>query len=128
MQKTKTILVVEDNETNLKLIRDILNFQKYIVLEAKDGKSAVETVINSKHKIDLILMDLKLPDISGLEVIAKIKNNLDSKNIAIIVVSAHAMESDINKCYEAGCIDYITKPINIQEFIKKINLFFQNKG
>jgi len=127
MQTAKTILIVEDNPINLKLLRDILNFQKFEVLEAIDGKSALELVEKNYNKIDLILMDLQLPDINGLEVIQKIKAEPESQNIPIIVVSAHAMESDIKKCREAGCIDYITKPINIQEFINKINSFFLNK-
>jgi len=127
MQTSKTILIVEDNPINLKLLRDILNFQKFEVIETIDGKSAIETVENNYNKIDLILMDLQLPDMNGLEVIQKIKTTPESKNIPIIVVSAHAMESDIKKCYEAGCLDYITKPINVQEFINKINLFFSSK-
>ena len=124
MQKPETILIVEDNPINLKLLRDILNYQKFDVLEAIDGKAALEIVEISHNKIDLILMDLQLPDINGLEVIKEIKARPESQNIPIIIVSAHAMESDIKKCKEAGCIDYITKPINVQEFIKKINLFF----
>lgn len=127
MQSSKTILIVEDNPTNLKLLRDILNFQKIEVLEAINGKFALESVKENYNKIDLILMDLQLPDINGLEVIQKIKATPESQNIPIIVVSAHAMESDIKKCKEAGCIDYITKPINVQEFINKINSFFLNK-
>jgi len=126
MQTPKTILIVEDNPINLKLLRDILNFQKFEVLEAVDGKSALESVEKNYNKIDLILMDLQLPDINGLEVIKNIKAVPNSQNLQIIVVSAHAMESDIKKCREAGCIDYITKPINIQEFINKINSFFLN--
>ena len=124
MQIPKTILIVEDNPINLKLIRDILNYQKFNVLEAIDGKTAVESVETNYNTIDLILMDLQLPDISGLEVIKIIKALPEGQNTPIIVVSAHAMESDIKKCREAGCIDYITKPINIQEFINKINSFF----
>lgn len=124
MKTGKTILIVEDNPINLKLLRDILNFQKFDVLEAINGKLALESVQENYNKIDLILMDLQLPDISGLEVIKSIKTSPESQNIPIIVVSAHAMESDIKKCNEAGCVDYITKPINVQEFINKIKLFF----
>jgi two-component system cell cycle response regulator DivK len=127
MHAKKSVLIVEDNPINLKLLRDILNFQKFEVIETIDGKSAIETVENNYNKIDLILMDLQLPDMNGLEVIQKIKTTPESKNIPIIVVSAHAMESDIKKCHEAGCLDYITKPINVQEFINKINLFFSSK-
>lgn len=127
MQSPKTILIVEDNPINLKLLKAILNFQRFELLEAIDGKSALETVEKNHKKLDLILMDLQLPDINGLEVIKKIKADPESQNIPIIVVSAHAMESDIKKCREAGCIDYITKPINIQEFLNKIDSFFSSK-
>jgi len=127
MQTAKTVLIVEDNPINLKLLRDILSFQKFEVIEAINGKLAIDSVKENYNKIDLILMDLQLPDINGLEVIQKIKASSESQNIPIIVVSAHAMESDIKKCKEAGCVDYITKPINVQEFINKINLFFESK-
>lgn len=124
MQNTKTILIVEDNPTNLKLLRDILNYQKYDVLEATDGEMALQTIEKSHNDINLILMDLQLPKIGGLEVIKSIKSETKSQNIPIIVVSAHAMESDIKKCIEAGCLDYITKPINVQDFINRINSLF----
>jgi len=124
MQKNKKILLVEDNPSNLKLVKDILEFQHYCVIAATDGKIALETVESRPSEIDLILMDLQLPEIGGLELINMIKNNPETKNLPIIVVSAHAMDADIKKCYDAGCADYITKPINVQEFIKKINLFF----
>ena len=127
MKNRGHILIVEDNLTNLKLLRDILNFQKFDVLEAIDAKAAIESVEKNYDKLDLILMDLQLPDMGGLEVIEIIKNKPESQNIPIIVVSAHAMEADIKKCREAGCIDYITKPINIQDFINRINLFFSDK-
>lgn len=125
MQHSKTILIVEDNPTNLKLVKDVLNYEKYNTVEATDGKIALDTIENNYEKIDLILMDLQLPEIGGLEVIKKVKNNPETKDIPIIVVSAHAMESDIKKCYKAGCTDYITKPLNIREFIKRINTFFE---
>lgn len=120
----KTILVVEDNVTNMKLVRDVLNYHNYNVIEATDSKAALEIVENNKNKIDLILMDLQLPEISGLEIIKILKSNPERKDIPIIVVSAHAMEADRKKCFEAGCIDYITKPLNLQEFIKRINMRF----
>ena len=125
MKPSKTILIIEDNPSNLKLVKDVLEYQKYNVLEALDGKAGLQAVENNRDKIDLILMDLQLPEISGLELIKILKENPETKGIPIIVVSAHAMEADINKCYEAGCVDYITKPLNLQEFIKRINLFFE---
>ncbi len=124
--KTKgNILVVEDNHINLKLIQDILETQQYNVIEALDGKIALEIIDENIGTIDLILLDLQLPEIGGLEVIQRLQSKNSTKKIPIIVVSAHAMESDIKKCKEAGCYDYITKPININGFINKINSFFE---
>jgi len=120
----KTILIVEDNPANLKLLRDLLAFHGYSILEATDGTSALELIKLKNEIIDLILMDLKLPDISGLEVVKAMQGIDIVKTPPVIVVSAHAMESDIEKCLEAGCVDYITKPINLPEFIKKIAAFF----
>jgi len=127
MTSQKTILIVEDNPANLKLLTDLLTFQGYCLLEATNGNSALNLIKEKYAVIDLVLMDLKLPDISGLDVINSIKEIEFAKNIPVIVVSAHAMESDIEKCRQAGCIDYITKPINLQEFIKKISAFFAQK-
>jgi two-component system cell cycle response regulator DivK len=121
MKTQKTILIIEDNPSNLKLIRDLLIYQKYNVLEATDGKTAINLVLENFKDVDLILTDLQLPDIDGLEIINCLKASPESKDIPIMVVSAHAMEVDIKKCMDAGCVDYITKPINVQDFMKKIN-------
>lgn len=119
--KKGTILISEDNYSNMKLLKDILEFQEYEVIEAYDGNAALSKINSNSDKIDLILMDLQLPEIDGFEVIKTVKSNNNTKNLPIIVISAHAMESDIQKAINAGCCDYITKPINITTFIHKIN-------
>jgi CheY-like chemotaxis protein len=128
MNKNKgTILIAEDNPTNMKLLRDILNFQGYEIIETYDGKSAVEQIKQNKDKIDLILMDLQLPEMDGIEVIKLVKSDDSTKHLPVFVISAHAMESDMRKALKAGCNNYITKPINLEDFIGKINAFFRHK-
>lgn len=124
--KKGTILISEDNITNMKLIKDILLFYEYEVIEAYDGKSALEKIRENKDEIDLILMDLQLPELDGLEVIKLVKSDDSTKNLPIFVISAHAQESDIKKALKAGCNNYITKPINIEDFLFKINTFFMH--
>lgn len=121
---SRTILVTEDNPTNLKLVRDILESQGYKILEAMSGADAIKSVKENKEKISLILMDLQLPDINGLDVIKTLKSDTTTKKIPIIVVSAYAMEKDIENALKAGCDDYITKPINLVSFIARVNSFF----
>jgi CheY-like chemotaxis protein len=117
---TKTIFIAEDNKTNLKLIKDILEVKGYRTLEAYDGKEAVEKISKNFELIDLILMDVQMPELNGIDAIKEIKKNPQTAPIPIIVLSAHAMGSDIKKAKEAGAVDYITKPLNILEFLLKI--------
>lgn len=120
------ILITEDNPSNMKLIRDILNYHGYDILCAENGKMATELIKNNKTRIDLILMDLQLPDMNGLDIVKLVKSDKTTLHIPVFIVSAYAMENDIQKAFEAGCTSYITKPINIESFIKKINEFFEN--
>lgn len=124
MANNGKIFVAEDNPTNLKLVKDILSFQGFEVLEAMDGKAALAGIMEKKDEISLILMDIQLPEIDGLEVIRQIKADDTVKNIPVWVVSAHAMEHDIEKAKLAGADSFISKPLNLQEFISKIKTFF----
>ena len=116
----KKILVIEDNPANLKLVNDLLTVEGYDVLKATDGISGLEMMKEYAEEISLVLLDLKLPDINGLEVLKKAKTNTKTEKIPIIVVSAHAMEADIINSKATGCIDHITKPLNIMEFLSKV--------
>ncbi len=116
----KKILIIEDNPANLKLASDILTAEGYEVLKATEGISGFEMLKQNSREIDLVLLDLKLPDIDGIEIIKKIKADEKTGKIPVIVVSAHAMESDIKNSMEAGSADYITKPVNIREFLDRI--------
>lgn len=116
----KKILIIEDNPANMKLASDILSSEGYKVLKANDGEAGLNIIRQKSKEISLILLDLKLPDMDGIEIIKAAKADKTTEKIPIIVVSAHAMEADIKNTRQAGCADYITKPINIREFLDRI--------
>lgn len=118
---TKRILIVEDNELNLKLFRDLLSANGYETLETKDGVEAISLTRNMRP--DLILMDIQLPEISGLDITQKIKADPELRDIPIIAVTAFAMKDDEEKILAAGCQAYISKPISIVHFLQTIKQF-----
>ena len=117
----KRILVVEDNETNLYLIRFILEKNGYEVIEAREGAVGVELAV--KEKPDLILMDIQLPDIDGLEATKRIRASEADGDIPIIALTSFAMAGDREKALAGGCTGYIEKPINPETFIAEIEKF-----
>lgn len=119
---SKKIIIIEDNPVNLKLAKDILEAEGYEVFSAIDGISGFKLALEKYKEINLVLLDLKLPDINGIEIIKKLKSEKKTRNIPIIVISAHAMEADIKNSMDAGSADYITKPINIKEFLDRVRL------
>jgi two-component system cell cycle response regulator DivK len=114
----KRILVVEDNRDNMILIGDVLQTLKYAIVTARDGEEGVHKA--AAEKPDLILMDISLPIMDGLTATKTIKANPELAHIPIIAVTAHAMIGDRERAIEAGCDDYIAKPINLRELAKKI--------
>ncbi len=114
----KVILIVEDEPKNLKLIRDLLQALGYLTLEATDGAQGIE--LAKAHKLDLILMDILMPVMDGLEATKILKADAETKNIPIIALTSYAMKEDNEKIREAGCDGYITKPIDTREFLKKV--------
>jgi len=117
----KKILVIEDNETNLYLMRTILQKLGYQVIEAQDGYSGVELAIAENP--DLILMDIQLPVLDGYGATKKIRANEKTKNIPIIAITSYAMVGDKEKTLNAGCTAYIEKPIEPQSFIEEIKKY-----
>lgn len=117
----KTILVVEDNELNMKLFHDLLEAHGYSILQTRDGMEALK--LARQHKPDLILMDIQLPEVSGLEVTKWIKEDDELKSIPIIAVTAFAMKGDEEKIREGGCEAYIAKPISVTNFLKTVQQF-----
>jgi two-component system, cell cycle response regulator DivK len=117
----RTILVVEDNELNLKLFRDLLEARGYKVVQTKDGTEALG--LARQIKPDLIIMDIQLPEISGLEVTKWIKDEDALKAIPIIAVTAFAMKGDEEKTRESGCEAYIAKPMSVMNFLNTVKRF-----
>ena len=114
-----TVLIVEDNELNRRLFTDLLNAKGHTVFEATDGPSALELV--QKEKPDLILMDIQLPTVSGVEVTRQIRQIPNITQPRIVAVSAFALKQDADKALAAGCDDYISKPIAIGSFFATID-------
>jgi CheY-like chemotaxis protein len=119
----RVILIVEDDPKNLKLIRDLLQIRGYTTLEATDGKQGVDM---ARAKIpNLILMDIQMPVMDGFEAISILKADPVTKSIPIIALTAFAMQEDREKCIEAGCNDYITKPLDTRAFVTKVKEYLE---
>src|SRR6266851_5162794 len=117
----KTVLIVEDNELNMKLFHDLLEAHGYDTLQTKDGMEALK--LARQHRPDLILMDIQLPEVSGLEVTKWIKEDDELRSIPIIAVTAFAMKGDEEKIREGGCEAYIAKPISVANFLEVVERF-----
>ena len=117
----KTVLVVEDNDLNMKLFHDVLEAGGYNVLQATDGAEGWRMA--RKHRPDLIIMDIQLPDVSGLEVTKWLKADETLKSIPVIAITAFAMAGDKVKILEGGCDAYIDKPFSIPNFLQTIERF-----
>ncbi len=114
----KKILIIEDNELNMKLFHDLLEVHGYTTLQTKDGREVLQ--LAREHRPDLILMDIQLPEVSGLEVTKWIKADDDLKSIPVIAVTAFAMKGDEEKIRSGGCEAYIAKPISVNSFLETI--------
>ena len=123
-QMPKTILVVEDNAMNMKLFCEILEGMGVTSLCAPDGQTGLDLALNQRP--DLILLDMQLPDISGLDVAQIIKANSDIKHIPIIAVTASVMKGDEERIMASGCDVYVSKPVQIAEFMRVIRQVLDN--
>ena len=121
--EAKTILIVEDNELNMKLFHDLLEAQGYDTLQTKDGREALQ--LAREHHPDLVLMDIQLPEVSGLEVTKWIKEDENLRDIPVIAVTAFAMKGDEEKIRQGGCEAYIAKPISVQLFLDTVKRFLE---
>ncbi len=117
----KMVLIVEDNELNMKLFRDLLEAHGYATLQTRDGLEALD--LARKHRPDLILMDIQLPEVSGLEITKWLKDDEELCSIPVIAVTAFAMKGDEEKIREGGCEAYIAKPISVTDFVDMIKRF-----
>ena len=121
----KTALVIEDNPNNMMLICDILEFNKFAVIQAETGLSGFQ-VADDKQP-DIIILDIQLPDISGYNVLEKIRANKNTEKIPVIAMSSYAMAGDKAKFIAAGCDSYVEKPIDASLIIKQIKKSLENK-
>ena len=114
----ETILVVEDNEMNLKLVRSLLQLAKYRIIEATDAEKGIR--LAREQRPELILMDIQLPGMDGLNATRLLKEDPDLQATPILALTSYAMQGDEKKALEAGCAGYITKPIDTRNFLKII--------
>jgi len=117
----KTVLIVEDNELNMKLFRDLLEAHGYQTVGTNKGIEALDLV--RRHRPDLILMDIQLPEVSGLDVTRWIKNDPELQTIPVVAVTAFAMKGDEERIREGGCEAYLSKQISVAKFIETIRRF-----
>jgi two-component system cell cycle response regulator DivK len=119
------ILIVEDNEKNMKLVRDVLQAKGYATVEAVTGEDGVR--LAAERKPDLILMDIQLPGISGIEALRRLRANAETAAIPAVAVTASVMQQDRNQITQAGFDGYIGKPINLREFLETVRSMLEKK-
>ncbi len=119
----KRVMIVEDNELNMKLFHDLLEAHGYATIQTRNGKDAL--ALARKHRPHLILMDIQLPEVSGLEVTRWLKEDPELCTIPVIAVTAYAMKGDEERIREGGCEAYISKPISVIGFIQTVREFVE---
>ena len=118
----KLILIIEDDEKNTKLVRDLLQYKGYRTVEAVNGLEGIAAAI--KHRPHLILMDIQMPVMDGLQATRELKEHPETRDIPVVALTSWAMKGDEKTIREAGCDDYMTKPINTRTFIQLVDRFF----
>ena len=120
------VLVVEDNDRNMKLFRDVLHASGYRTLEAATGERAVELVF--EHRPDLVLMDIQLPDIDGVEALDRLRADERFSSVPVLALTAQAMEGDRERFLAAGFDGYLSKPVNIAELVATVKRYCEEGG
>lgn len=115
---TKTVLIVEDNELNMKLFSDLLEAHGFATLKTANGIEAID--LARQHQPNLILMDIQLPEVSGLEVTKWLKEDEALRDIPVVAVTAFAMKGDEERIREGGCEAYLSKPISVSKFLETV--------
>jgi two-component system cell cycle response regulator DivK len=123
---SKLVLIVEDNDLNMKLFRDLIEAQGYRTVHTRDGMEVLP--LARQHRPDLILMDIQLPEVSGLDITRFLKEDPELRSIPVIAVTAFAMKGDEEKIRAGGCEDYISKPIAVAPFVATIRRHMEPKG
>jgi two-component system cell cycle response regulator DivK len=124
--RSRQILVVEDNERNMRLFCDVLQASGYCTLEATTGEQAVEVVF--EHRPDLVLMDIQLPDIDGVEALGRVRADDGFASIPILALTAQAMEGDRERFLAAGFDGYLSKPVDIAEFVATVKRYCEESS
>ena len=119
------ILIVEDNEKNMKLVRDVLQAKGYATVEAVTGEDGVR--LAAERKPDLILMDIQLPGLSGIEALRQLRANRETATIPAVAVTASVMQQDRKQITEAGFNGYLGKPINLKEFLETVRAMLEGR-
>ena len=122
---TKTVLIVEDNELNMKLLNDLLEAHGYATVQTRNGVEAID--LARQHRPDLILMDIQLPEVSGLQVTQWIKDDEDLRHIPVIAITAFAMKGDEEKIRQGGCEAYLSKPISVVKVLETVRNYLDDK-
>jgi two-component system cell cycle response regulator DivK len=120
------ILVVEDNEKNMKLFRDVLLATGYRTLEATSGERAVE--LATEHAPDLVLMDIQLPDIDGIEALGRLRADDRTASVPVLALTAQAMEGDRERFLAAGFDGYLSKPVNVADFVATVKRYCERRS
>ncbi|MGB5423796.1 MAG: response regulator [Desulfobacterales bacterium] len=123
--ENRSILVIEDNELNMKLMRGIFQLGNYRIIEAVDAETGMR--LAREHRPFLILMDIQLPGMDGLKATRIIKSDSELKDIPVVALTGFAMQGDEEKAWEAGCDGYITKPVDFKDVLKKIDEIYTMK-
>ena len=124
--RDENILVIEDNELNMKLVKGLLRIGKYCMLEASDAESGIQLI--REQRPDLVLMDIQLPGMDGLSAAKIINEDPLLKDIPIVALTSYAMQGDKEKALEAGCTGYIAKPIDTRKFLKTISQYLNGNN
>jgi two-component system cell cycle response regulator DivK len=117
----KKVLIVEDNELNMKLFNDLLEAHGYDTVKTKSGVEAVG--LARQHRPNLILMDIQLPEVSGLQVTQWLKDDPELASIPVVAITAFAMKGDEEKILQGGCEAYLSKPISVVKFLETVRTF-----
>ena len=117
----KKVMIVEDNELNMKLFRDLIEASGYETVRTRNGLEALD--LARQHRPDLILMDIQLPEVSGLEVTKRLKDDQELRRIPVVAVTAFAMKGDEERILAGGCEAYLSKPISVGKFIETVRRF-----
>jgi two-component system, cell cycle response regulator DivK len=121
----KTVLIVEDNELNMKLFHDLLEAHGYSTVQTRNGVDVMN--LAREHRPDLILMDIQLPEVSGLEVTRWLKDDEDLRTIPFVAITAFAMKGDEERIREGGCEAYLSKPISVAKFLETVRTYLGDR-